>query len=57
LEVCFEKAREIGVIDSNALMDAFITRAECYCGLVRVMEVLGNLEVGLPVGSEVHPVG
>jgi hypothetical protein len=57
MEVCFDKAREIGVVDSNALMDAFITRAECYLGLVRVMEILGNLEVGLPEGVEVHPVG
>jgi lysophospholipase L1-like esterase len=57
LEVCFDKAREIGVVDSNALMDAFISRAECYLGLVRVMEVLGTIEEKLPEGVEVHPVG
>jgi hypothetical protein len=54
---CFEKAKEMGVVSVNSLCDEYISRADCYVGLVRVMEVLDNSEMSLPSDVEVHPVG
>jgi hypothetical protein len=54
---CFKKAKELGIIDINALPDEYIVRADCYVGLVKVMELLDNSSQSLPSDVEVHPVG
>jgi hypothetical protein len=54
---CFKRAVELGIVSASANPHLAISRADCYAGLVRVMEILGNAEVGLPTDVEVHPVG
>jgi hypothetical protein len=54
---CFEKAREMGIVSANSLLDEYICRADCYVGLVRVVELLDNSGKNLPSDVEVHPVG
>jgi hypothetical protein len=54
---CFSEAVALGIISNNAKANAPITRADCYAGLVRVMEILDNSESALPDDVEVHPVG
>jgi lysophospholipase L1-like esterase len=54
---CFEKAKKMGIVSANSLLDEYICRADCYVGLVRVMELLDNFDMNLPKDIEVHPVG
>jgi lysophospholipase L1-like esterase len=53
----FDIAREMGVVDAVADPNAIITRAQCYIGLVRLMDILNVAEMELPDDVEVHPVG
>jgi hypothetical protein len=57
IEFCFEKAKELGIIASNSSANEYICRADCYVGLVKVMELLDNFSTSLPNDVEVHPVG
>jgi hypothetical protein len=54
---CFEKAREMGIVSAHAEPDELICRADCYVGLVKVVELLDNSGKNLPSDVEVHPVG
>jgi hypothetical protein len=45
------------IVSANSLLDEYICRADCYVGLVRVMELLDNFDMNLPKDIEVHPVG
>ena len=47
----------MGVVDAVADPNAIITRAQCYIGLVRLMDILNVAEMELPDDVEVHPVG
>jgi lysophospholipase L1-like esterase len=57
MESCFEKAISLNLVPSKAVPSKAITRAQCYAGLVKVMEILDNANEALPEDAEVHPVG
>ncbi len=57
LKVCYEKAIQAGILSANGSSEETICRADCYAGLVRTMELLGNLNTALPSDAEIHPVG
>lgn len=57
LEDAFSKAIELGFLPNNAAANQIITRADCYKGLVRLMELLDNADLALPEDAEIHPVG
>jgi hypothetical protein len=57
MESCFNKAISLKLVSSKAIPSEAITRAQCYAGLVKVMEILDNANEALPEDAEVHPVG
>ena len=57
LEICFSKAKSVGVVDSSVEPKGMISRAEVYSGLVQVMNLLSNASKELPSDAEIHPVG
>lgn len=57
LKDCLEKAIQKGILPDRGTGSDRICRADCYAGLVRVMELIGNTNTALPDDAEVHPVG
>lgn len=57
LEECLAEAARKGIVPAEAKGDEAICRADCYAGLVRMMELMGNGEMSLPADAEIHPVG
>lgn len=57
LEECLKQAVENGILSEKGEKQERICRADCYAGLVRAMEIIGNLDMALPSDTEVHPVG
>lgn len=54
---CVIEARKRSFISMNAAENDFISRAECYKGLVTFMDSMNNADKSLPSDVEVHPVG
>jgi hypothetical protein len=57
MEECYKRAVSLGLALAQTKPDTAINRAECYAGLVRVMELLNNSSKALPKDVEIHPVG
>lgn len=57
LEECLTEAVRKGIVSSTGSGTDFICRADCYAGLVRVMEQMDNSNKALPADAEIHPVG
>lgn len=56
-EVCYEDAKKIGLLGSNADIKCYITRAQCYKGLVVLCNLLDTGNKALPSDAEIHPIG
>ncbi len=54
---CMKKALELNLIPANAVSDKAISRADCYKGLVILMDLIDNKNKALPSDAEIHPVG
>lgn len=57
LEECLAEAVRKGIVSAGAKGEEAICRADCYAGLARMMELMGNGEMPLPADAEIHPVG
>jgi hypothetical protein len=57
IKECNDEAILLGIINKSSLPDEPICRADCYAGLVRVMEILDNADNKMPSDVEIHPVG
>lgn len=57
LKDCLEKAIQKGILSAKGNGSDRICRADCYAGLVRVMEQMGKKNTALPNDTEIHPVG
>ena len=57
LNDCFQKAKALKLIPCDCMENDAITRATCYQGLVRLMELLDTSSKALPSDAELHPVG
>ncbi|MCR4902832.1 MAG: hypothetical protein K6A23_08235, partial [Butyrivibrio sp.] len=54
---CLEKAINLNIVPGHYKADDIICRADCYAGLVHMMDMAGNTAKALPKDVEVHPVG
>lgn len=57
LTVCFQKAKALHLIPIDCNANDAITRASCYQGLVKLMDLLDTALLALPSDAEIHPVG
>ncbi len=57
VDECLTKAKKLHFLSEHAIADEAITRAECYQGLVTLMDSMNNADKSLPSDVEVHPVG
>ena len=57
LDDCMKQAIQNGILSEEGEKENRICRADCYAGLVRVMEIMGNMKTALPSDAEIHPVG
>lgn len=57
LELCFQTAKEKGMLPRECTPDDVICRADCYQGLVKLMDCMNNADLELPADVELHPVG
>lgn len=56
IDICYEKAKTLDLIPFNVSSHDFITRADCYKGLVVYMDKFAVSDQGLPSDVELHPV-
>ena len=57
LDDCMKQAIQNGILSEEGEKENRICRADCYAGLVRVMEIMANMKTALPSDAEIHPVG
>ena len=57
LSECLDKAISHGIVKEGRAAEDSITRAECYKGLVIMMDLFGAKDKALPSDVEIHPVG
>lgn len=57
LSEAFQEAQEKRLLPESADEKDIITRADCYAGLVRLMEFVDTSNKELPADTEIHPVG
>ena len=57
LSECLNKAISHGIVKEGRAAEDSITRAECYKGLVIMMDLFGAKDKALPSDVEIHPVG
>lgn len=57
LAYCYEEAIRLHLLEPDWQPKAPITRADCYKGLVILMDSLQTADVALPSDAELHPVG
>lgn len=53
----FYTAKNLGFIKENVFPKDYIKRADCYAGLVKLMNLLNTTFKSLPADTEIHPVG
>lgn len=53
----FSTAKNLGFVKANVLPKDYIKRADCYAGLVKLMDLLNTTNKSLPEDTEIHPVG
>lgn len=52
---CLKRAQKLNIVPDGISAEKALTRAECYAGLVRIMELLNNEHTALPGDVEQHP--
>ena len=52
---CLQRALQLGLVPAASSARSVLTRADCYGGMVRLMELLGNATQALPSDVEQHP--
>lgn len=57
LEYCFIEAVKQGFLPEHYAPADIICRADCYSGLVHLMDALGLIRQEMPKDAELHPVG
>ena len=57
IDDCFRNAKTLNFIPHETDRNDFISRADCYKGLVILMDTINNTGQSLPSDVEIHPVG
>ena len=52
---CLRQATALGIVPAACTASTVLTRAQCYGGMVRLMELLGTSSTALPSDVEQHP--
>ncbi|MCR4832025.1 MAG: rhamnogalacturonan acetylesterase [Butyrivibrio sp.] len=57
MDECLKNAIQFGIISDSYKKEDIICRADCYAGLVHMMDMAGSQKKELPKDVEIHPVG